>query len=48
MNNRGNPRINNHPAKALLELDVAAGRANGRKPSEFKKDRSEYAAFGKD
>ena len=46
INNRGNLRMHGHPAKQLLELDVAAGRANGRKPSELKKDRPEYAGFG--
>ena len=44
-NNRGNPRLHNNPAKKLLELDVAAGRANGRKPAELKKDRPEYEQF---
>lgn len=45
-NNRGNPRMHNHPGKRWLELDVAAGNANGRKPAELKKDRPEYAEFG--
>lgn len=44
-NNRGNPRIHNNPAKKLLELDIAAGRANGRRPAELKKDRPEYEQF---
>lgn len=39
-NNRGNPRMHNHPGKS------AAGNANGRKPAELKKDRPEYAEFG--
>jgi hypothetical protein len=37
-NNRGNPRLHNNPA-------VAAGRANGRKPAELKKDRLNYEQF---
>lgn len=45
-NNRGNPCMHNHPGKRWLELDVAAGNANGRKPAELKKDRPEYAEFG--
>jgi hypothetical protein len=45
-NNRGNPRMHNHPGKRWLELDVAAGNADGRKPAELKQDRPEYAEFG--
>jgi hypothetical protein len=29
----------------LLELDVAAGRTEGRKPADIKKDRPEYSQF---
>jgi hypothetical protein len=46
INNRGNLRMHGHVAKKLLELDVAAGKAFGRKPSELKKDRPEYDGFG--
>ena len=29
----------------MFELDVAAGKTKGRKPSEIKKDRLEYVEF---
>ena len=45
VDNRGNPKLHNNAAKNLLELDVAAGRAKGRKPVDIKKDRPEYASF---
>ena len=45
-NNRGNPLLHKHPAKKLIELDVAAGKAAGRKPAELKGDRPEYADIG--
>ena len=45
VDSRGNPKLHNSAAKNLLELDVAAGRAKGRKPSDIKKDRPEYAPF---
>lgn len=44
-NNRGNPRMHNHPAQKLLELDVAAGKTEGRKPAQLKQDRPEYKEF---
>jgi hypothetical protein len=34
--------MHNHPAKKFLELDVAAGKAEGRKPAELKEDGPEY------
>lgn len=46
LNSRGNVRMHKHPAKKLLELDVAAGRATNKKPAELKKEREEYADFG--
>ena len=46
INSRGKLKLHNNIAKNLLELDVAAGRAKGRKPAEIKKDRPEYAEFG--
>lgn len=46
INNRGNVRLDGHPAKNLLELDVAAGYADNMKPSELKKTRPEYECFG--
>jgi hypothetical protein len=36
-NNRGNPHLHNNPSKKLLELDVAAGRANGRNQRSSKR-----------
>ena len=41
-----NPLLHKHPAKKLIELDVAAGKAAGRKPAELKGDRPEYADIG--
>lgn len=35
-----------HPAKKILKLDVAAGKANGTKPAELEKTRPEYKDFG--
>jgi hypothetical protein len=46
VNNRGNVNMQRHPSKKLLELDVAAGKANGTKPAELKKTRPEYKDFG--
>eukprot|EP00956_Cyclotella_meneghiniana_P020139 scaffold35167_cov96-Cyclotella_meneghiniana.AAC.2 len=43
VDSRGNPKLHNSASKNLLELDVAAGRAKGRKPLDIKKDRPEYA-----
>jgi hypothetical protein len=45
VDSRGNPKLHKNAAKNLLELDVAAGRAKGRKPVDIKKDRPEYASF---
>jgi hypothetical protein len=45
INNRGKVRLHGHPAKELLELDVAAGDADGKKPAELKKTRPEYQHF---
>ena len=44
-NKHGNVFWHTHPAKALLQLDVAAGKADNVKPSELKKSRPEYEAF---
>ena len=38
--------MHNNTAKNLLDLDVAAGRAKGRKPAEIKRDRPEHAECG--
>ena len=38
--------MHNYPGKRWLELDVAAGNVDGRKPAELKKDRPKYAEFG--
>lgn len=42
INNRGIVRIHYHSAKKLLELDVAAGDADGVKPEQSKETRDEY------
>ena len=42
LDSRGNPKLHNNPAKNLLELVVAAGRAKGQKPADIKKDEPEY------
>ena len=47
LDSRGNPKLHNNPAKNLLELDVAAGKAKGRKPADIQKDRPEYELFEK-
>jgi hypothetical protein len=44
-NNRGKTKLHNHQAKHLLELDVAAGRTNGRFPKDIQQDRPEYQDF---
>jgi hypothetical protein len=44
--NHGNVNMYRHPAKKLLELNVAEGKANEIKPAELKKKRPEYKDFG--
>ena len=38
--------MHRHPAKKLLELDIVMGKANGTKPAELEKTRSECKDFG--
>lgn len=45
VNNRGNLRLHGHRAKALLELDVAAGKAEGITPAALPETRDEYKFF---
>jgi hypothetical protein len=40
INNRGKTKLHNHPAKNLLELDVAAGRTDMLFPKDILQDRS--------
>ena len=37
--------MHGHDAKKLLELDVAAGDADGIKPAQLKQTREEYKEF---
>lgn len=41
INNRGNLRLHGHPAKKLLELDVAAGKTKGVRPAALRETRDE-------
>lgn len=45
INNRGNLRLHGHPAKELLEIDVAAGRTKDPKPAQLRETREEYKQF---
>lgn len=45
INNRGNLRLHGHPAKKLLELDVAAGKTKGVRPAALRETRDEYKEF---